>query len=97
MAATDLGGGERVLLEARACGMPAEAIELAPDNLRLSEFLACPVFDTAYYASQFAFAIRRAIQQHPEVEAVQAAGADGVDARSDASDGPPVQPFRISV
>ena len=32
MAATDLGGGERVVLEARACGVPVEAIELAADN-----------------------------------------------------------------
>ena len=29
-----------------------DAIELAPDNVVLGEFLTSPVFDTAYYASQ---------------------------------------------
>ena len=28
MGATELGGGERVILEARACGVPPDAIEV---------------------------------------------------------------------
>ena len=82
MAATDLGGGERVVLEARACGVPVEAIELADDNPRLTEFLTCPIFDTAFYAARFAFGIRTAVQSHPEV-----ASGDELDAHRVAGTG----------
>ena len=71
-----------MLLEARACGVPVEAIELADDNPRLTEFLTCPIFDAAFYAARFAFGIRTAIQSHPEV-----ASGDELDAHRGAGTG----------
>ena len=71
-----------MLLEARACGVPVEAIELADDNPRLTEFLTCPIFDTAFYAARFAFGIRTAVQSHPEV-----ASGDELDAHRVAGTG----------
>ena len=62
MGATELGGGERVLLEARACGVPSEAIELEADNNLLREFLDGPIYTTEYYADQLARGIRDAIE-----------------------------------
>jgi len=47
--ATTFGGGERAVLEARACGTHVE-VEL--DNPKLQELLTCPVWDHHYYAEQ---------------------------------------------
>jgi len=43
------GGGERCLLEARACG---RHVEIREDNPKLQELLTSPVWDQEYYASQ---------------------------------------------
>lgn len=43
------GGGERAVLEARACGVP---VEVEPDNPKLIELCCSPVYDERYYASQ---------------------------------------------
>ena len=43
------GGGERAVLEARACGRP---VEIEKDNDKLKELLNCPLWDERYYASQ---------------------------------------------
>lgn len=42
------GGGERAVLEARACGIPVEIF----DNEKLEELLVSPVYSHIYYASQ---------------------------------------------
>lgn len=44
-----MGGGERAVLEARACSRP---VEVENDNPKLQELLHCPVFDHHYYADQ---------------------------------------------
>jgi len=43
------GGGERSVLEARACGRP---VEVEDDNPKLKGLLNCPLWDEKYYASQ---------------------------------------------
>lgn len=43
------GGGERALLEARACGID---VEIEPDNPKLQELMLSPVWDHHYYARQ---------------------------------------------
>lgn len=43
------GGGERAVLEGRACGC---RVEVADDNFKLQELLAGPIFDHLYYAEQ---------------------------------------------
>lgn len=43
------GGGERAVLEARACGRPVEVEE---DNPKLKELLNCQIWDEKYYANQ---------------------------------------------
>lgn len=43
------GGGERAILEARACGCK---VEIENDNPKLKELLDCPVWDHNYYADQ---------------------------------------------
>jgi hypothetical protein len=43
------GGGERAVLEARACGVPVE-VEL--DNPKLKELLSCDLYTEQYYAKQ---------------------------------------------
>jgi len=43
------GGGERTVLEARACGIP---VEVEPDNPKLLEVLNGPLYDQHYYAAQ---------------------------------------------
>jgi hypothetical protein len=43
------GGGERAILEARACGTK---IEIEGDNPKLKELLKCNVWDERYYARQ---------------------------------------------
>lgn len=47
--ATTIGGGERAVLEARACGCDVE-VEL--DNPKLQELLTSPVWDHRYYAEK---------------------------------------------
>lgn len=49
MPCLEIGGGERGLLEARACGT---AVEIEPDNQKLKELLTCPIWDSKYYAGQ---------------------------------------------
>lgn len=44
-----IGGGERSVLEARACGLK---VEIEPDNPKLQELLDCPLYDHIYYAAQ---------------------------------------------
>lgn len=43
------GGGERAILEARACGLP---VEIEEDNPKLKELLDCEVWDHKYYAKK---------------------------------------------
>lgn len=43
------GGGERAVLEARACGCD---VEVEDDNPKLKELLTSPIWDEDYYASQ---------------------------------------------
>lgn len=44
-----IGGGERAVLEARACGC---RVEVENDNFKLQELLAGPIYDHLYYADQ---------------------------------------------
>ena len=56
----DQGGGERLVLEARAAGT---RVELAPDNHKLRELLGGPLLDQRHYAAQLCAgmgALRRA-------------------------------------
>lgn len=43
------GGGERAVLEARACGLE---VEVEKDNSKLEELLTSPIYDQYYYSSQ---------------------------------------------
>ena len=43
------GGGERAVLEARACGV---RVEVAADNPKLASLLASPIYTPLYYAGQ---------------------------------------------
>jgi len=43
------GGGERAVLEARACGIN---VEIEPDNHKLKELLTSPIYSSEYYADQ---------------------------------------------
>ena len=43
------GGGERAVLEARACGVN---VEVADDNPKLKELLTSPIWNHTYYAKQ---------------------------------------------
>ena len=47
--ATEFGGGERAVLEARACGCK---VEIESDNKKLEELLTCDIWDEYYYANQ---------------------------------------------
>lgn len=47
--AASLGGGERAVLEGRACGCD---VEIKPDNLKLAELVTSPIWNEDYYASQ---------------------------------------------
>jgi hypothetical protein len=47
--ATISGGGERSVLEARACGAK---VEIEPDNPKLQELMTSPIYDYKYYAAQ---------------------------------------------
>jgi len=44
------GGGERAILEARACEVPN--IEIEPDNPKLQSLLNSPIYSHTYYAEQ---------------------------------------------
>lgn len=44
-----MGGGERAVLEARACGVD---VEIEGDNPKLKELLTCPIWDEYYYSEQ---------------------------------------------
>lgn len=44
-----IGGGERAVLEARACNVP---VKIENDNLKLKELLETPIWDHVYYANQ---------------------------------------------
>lgn len=52
------GGGERAVLEARACGTP---VSIERDNEKLAEYLNCPIWDHHYYAAQLKKGIERAL------------------------------------
>ena len=43
------GGGERAVLEARACGA---AVEVDQDNIKLKELTTSPIWNQVYYASR---------------------------------------------
>ncbi len=55
-----MGGGERAVLEARACG---RHVEISEDNPKLLELLTCPVWDHHYYAHQLEIGIRQALNK----------------------------------
>lgn len=48
------GGGERAVLESRACGIEVTVLS---DNPKLKELVASPLFDAGYYAQQLAAGI----------------------------------------
>lgn len=52
------GGGERAVLEARACGTE---VEVERDNEKLIEYLTCPIYDHYYYAKQLKKGIMSAL------------------------------------
>lgn len=43
------GGGERAVLEARACGIN---VKIEDDNMKLKELINSPIYDSSYYAQQ---------------------------------------------
>ena len=49
------GGGERSVLEARACGIE---VEIASDNPKNEEFMHSPIYDEKYYADQLKAGIK---------------------------------------
>jgi hypothetical protein len=53
-----MGGGERAVLEARACGIN---VEIENDNPKLKELLSSPVWDAKYYAQQLKEGILKCI------------------------------------
>lgn len=55
---TVYGGGERAVLEARACSIP---VEIESDNPKLQELLESPIYDSVYYASQLEKGIRQCL------------------------------------
>lgn len=62
LVAADLhGGGERTILEGRACGCQ---VDVPPDNPKLVEVAEGPIFDEQYYARQLIAAIDR-VAHHP--------------------------------
>ncbi|MCL4419168.1 hypothetical protein M1146_03640, partial [Patescibacteria group bacterium] len=52
------GGGERAVLEARACG---RTVEVEFDNPKLKELLKVPVWDEHYYADQLKEGIEKCL------------------------------------
>ena len=55
-----MGGGERAVLEARACG---RHVEVSEDNPKLQELLTCPIWDHHYYAYQLEKGILEALKK----------------------------------
>lgn len=53
-----MGGGERAVLEARAC---FKKVEVEPDNPKLQELLTSPIWDHYYYAGQLKKGIQECI------------------------------------
>lgn len=53
------GGGERAVLEARACGCK---VEIEDDNPKLKELLTSPIWDENYYAEQLKKGINLCVQ-----------------------------------
>lgn len=53
------GGGERAVLEARACGIP---VEVEPDNPKLSQLVTSPIWDHHYYAQQLLLGIEQLLK-----------------------------------
>jgi hypothetical protein len=53
--ATEAGGGERSVLEARACGA---RVHVAPDNRKLLGLLDTPLWDHEYYADRLGAGLR---------------------------------------
>lgn len=53
--AETVGGGERSVLEARACGTP---VSVEDDNPKLKELLTSPIYDQFYYAQKLEEGIR---------------------------------------
>ena len=76
-----LGGGERAVLEARACGL---AVEVAADNPRLASLAAGPVWNILYYAGQLEAGLLRVEVLHlsvycstaPQHECVRVSGPE---------------------
>ena len=57
--ASTIGGGERAVLEARAC---ERNVEVEPDNPKLQELLTCTVYEEKYYASQLKRGIKKCLK-----------------------------------
>ncbi len=55
------GGGERAVLEARACGRP---VEVENDNIKLLELLNGPLYDHNYYYSRLKEGIQKCLNQN---------------------------------
>lgn len=56
--ATVYGGGERAVLEARACGLD---VEIESDNPKLQELLESPIYDSIYYSEQLKKGIKQCL------------------------------------
>lgn len=54
------GGGERSVLEARACGLK---VEIEKDNPKLKELLTSPIYDCYYYAKQINVGIQKLLNK----------------------------------
>ena len=52
------GGGERAVLEARACNIP---VKIENDNIKLKELLDSEIYSSEYYANQIDHGIKNFI------------------------------------
>ena len=68
------GGGERAVLEARACGA---SVEVEQDNPKLVQLCEGPVWDHLYYGSQVSRAVRLAIENRRAAGGVPVRKCDG--------------------
>jgi len=55
-----IGGGERAVLEARACGC---GVVVEKDNPKLAELLLCPIYDHRYYYKQLKKGIKSCLKE----------------------------------